>query len=463
MRKLSANALLLFGGDAVARALGFFTTIHLARTLGAESFGLVIIGLSVLSYALWFSDLGLTTLGTREMARPAEARRHPPSDILATRLILSIVVLPVMQIVTLLLYPDPSARWVSALYLLSVPAFALSLEWYVQGAQRFLPFTLSRLITAAVYFIAVMVGVSGPADVPRVPLFSLVGTLAAAFLLLAIRRDQRLRPSGFSRERMWGVLRRAAPIGVGGIFAQTVQLLPPLALGLLATNADAGILGAAMKVIFVVLVVDRVFTAMFLPAVAKLFASDPERTREHLERALAFILVLGFGIGMLITVYAAGILRIIYNESYQSGARALGIMSWFAAATLVNSIFSYGLIGTGAERSYLRATVTGGTIAAILTFAMTWWWGLTGAAVAMVAGELAIVILTYLQFRRRIRLRFARPLAVAAALAATLAFLAERLDMHELWSAPILGALFLLMAYLLGAVRRDDILWLMKR
>jgi len=463
MRKLSANALLLFGGDAVARALGFFTTVHLARALGAESFGLVTIGLSILSYALWFSDLGLTTLGTREMARPADAREHPPADILATRLILSIVVLLAMQAVTFLLYPDPSARWVSALYLLSVPAFALSLEWYFQGAQRFLPFALSRFITAAVYFIAVMTGVSGPADAPRVPIFSLLGTLAAALLLLAIRRDERLVPAGFSWERMAGVLRRAAPIGVGGIFAQTVQLLPPLALGLLATNADAGVLGAAMKVIFVVLVIDRVFAAMFLPAVAKLFAAEAERSRGHLERALAFIIVLGFGIGTLITVHAANILRIIYNESYQGGALALGIMSWFAAATLVNSIFSYGLIGAGAERSYLRATVSGGTIAAVLTFALTWWWGLTGAAVAMVGGELAIVTLTYVEFRRRIRLRFARPLAVSAALAAALIILADRFGPHDLWGAPILGALFLLMAYLLGAIRRDDILWLMKR
>ena len=84
-------------------------------------------------------------------------------------------------------------------------------------------------------------------------------------------------------------------------------------------------------------------------------------------------------------------------------------------------------------------------------------------AAAMVGGELAMVTLTWLAFRRRIRLRFIRPLAVAAPLAAGIVAAAHALELTAIWFAPVLGIAFLLAAYLLGAVKRDDILWLMKR
>ena len=90
-------------------------------------------------------------------------------------------------------------------------------------------------------------------------------------------------------------------------------------------------------------------------------------------------------------------------------------------------------------------------------------WGLVGGAAAMVGGELAMVTLTWLAFRRRIRLRFIRPLAVAAPLAAGIVAAAHALELTAIWFAPVLGIAFLLAAYLLGAVKRDDILWLMKR
>ena len=56
-----------------------------------------------------------------------------------------------------------------------------------------------------------------------------------------------------------------------------------------------------------------------------------------------------------------------------------------------------------------------------------------------------------------------RPLAVAAPLAAGIVAAAHALELTAIWFAPVLGIAFLLAAYLLGAVKRDDILWLMKR
>ena len=50
------------------RLFGFFATAYLARTLGKEGFGLINIGLGILSYAMILSIGGLNLLGVRKVA-----------------------------------------------------------------------------------------------------------------------------------------------------------------------------------------------------------------------------------------------------------------------------------------------------------------------------------------------------------------------------------------------------------
>lgn len=59
-------------GDMVARGLGFVSSMVLARVLGPESYGIWTTALAIFSYMLWFSDVGIMQLGTREMAKKAD-------------------------------------------------------------------------------------------------------------------------------------------------------------------------------------------------------------------------------------------------------------------------------------------------------------------------------------------------------------------------------------------------------
>ncbi|MEP7217423.1 MAG: oligosaccharide flippase family protein [Bacteroidota bacterium] len=463
MRKISANASIIFLGDAAARALGFFTTIHLAGTMGKFGYGMVTVGFGVLSYALWFADLGLGTLGAREMARPEEDRTFGPGDIFASRIILGMIVLIVAIPVTYAIYDKVGQYY--CWFLLAIIPFALSLEWYYQGTRRFLPFVISRFVASAIYVTIVFTkveGIIGPAFVPAGYAFA---TFVAALLLIVRMRD-RFSFRGFSLERFLAVIRNASVIGVGGILAQSVQLLPPLVLGAMAGPTpleDVGLLGAALKVIFVVLIIDRVFATVFLPAITRLWSIDRVAAERSLERLLRLVIVLGFGIGTVLTIHATAVMRLIFTSSYADGGPTLAILSWFGVATLINSIFSFGLIGTGHERDYFRATVAGGIATAILTFTMVHIWGLTGAALAIVGSELCLVGFTYNAFRRQMKLRFGRALAIAALTALVVIIAAQFLPVDSILCAPLTGIAFLATTFGLGAFNREDILWVIKR
>jgi len=468
VRKLSTNAFLVFSGDAVARALGFLAAAHLARALDRESFGVTVIGFAFLSYILWFADLGLGTLGTREMGKGQGKGSYALSDILSARIFLAAVVaLPALAL-ALILYREEPARTVVASYLLALAPYSILLEWYFQGIQHYRPLIISRSLTAGLYFLILYLLIAHPSDVTLVPYIFVASNLIPALLLFAFkRRGDAILPREFSMRRTLGIIRQASMIGVGGIFAQTVQLLPPLVLGYYST-ADAGMLGAAMRIIAVVLVVDRVFATLFLPAIARLWGEGPERVAGHLERVVGIVIVVGFSLATLITIYARSIMALVFGASYEEGAGVLSITAWFAAATLINSVFSFGLIGAGKERAYLRATVLSGVITAVVTVAMTAIWGLIGAAIAMVASEICVVALTYREFRRHVAVSFVRPLAISSIVALALVYGATFIPIAQpsldaLWQGPLLLLLFLALAALLGGLRKADLVWLIER
>jgi len=397
VRKLTADAALVFGSDAAARALGFLAAAYAARVLGREGYGVTIIGIAFLSYVLWFADLGLGTLGTREMSKGEGARQHGPGEILSARLTLSLLVVIPAAVAALLLYHNEPERSVVLLYILTALPYGVLLEWYFQGIGHYTPLLLSRTLTAAINVAGLWLLVSGPEEIARVPVIYAVSYLLPALLLLCFRRpqDQQL-PHPVAPQRALATLRHAGRIGFGSILAQTVQLLPPLVLGFISTAAT-GTLGAATRIAFLLLIVDRAVGALYLPRMAHLLHSNRTAAAHAATAALRICLAAGGAIVVGTAVAADQAVSIIYPGEFADAGLPLALLGLFVALTLVNSVATYALIADRRERDWLQATVVGavGTGVFALVLIVVFPLGAAGAAAAMVGGELLLTVLTW--------------------------------------------------------------------
>jgi O-antigen/teichoic acid export membrane protein len=463
MRKLSTNVVILFGGDIAARLLGMVATIHLARVLDPEGYGMTVISTAVLSYALWFADLGLMTIGTREMARPPEQRQFRFGDFLMIRLVLATLVFVVVQSFIHLIYSGPILT-VVRLYLLSLFSYALLTEWYFQGIREYRSILIWKVVSGLVYAGLLFAGVHTTQDVQWVPVYFFIAILAAAIVLLFLRRrEDRLLPSRGDWRRYRQLLTQMSSVGVGGILAQGVQLLPPLALGYFASTADAGVLGAVLKIVFLALVLDRVFIALFLPIVSRLWASDRERLEPAMASILRIVIIVAFSAATVVALFAPALLQIIYGDAYTRGALALSILAGFVTATLINTPISYTLIAIGEERRYFQANVIGGIISIVAILVLTALLGLIGAALGMVISEFCFVGAMYLEFRKHFRVPIVRPLIIGLGLTGLMTGLGTILHVGAIWQAPLVLALFLGISYLLGGINRREVTLLLGR
>jgi len=457
MRKHLVDASWLFAADIGARALSFLAVAWLARALEPETYGIVVIGASVLDYALLLCDWGLKTLGTRETARPEAERRFQPHAIITARLALSLTVFVVANLALFAVPLDPTLAMLVRIYLLGLLPYALLVDWYHQGRGAFAVITIGRVAGSLVLVTGALLFVGAPADASRVPWIYVASMAVTSIVMIVPALGARaIVPRADDLGGVTAVLRGSTALGVAALFGQTFIVLPPIVVGHVLEPAAAGVLYAALRIVMIVLIVDRVFGALYLPALTRVWAADRSRAHERLDAAFRVVSVLGVGASALCMIFSAELVRLLFGERYADASVALVVLAPFVAATLVNTFFAYGLIAIGEERLYLRSGMLSGISFVVLLAVAVPLFGLEGAAFAMVAGETIMAFLLYARFRRHVRMRPVRPLLVSLVVAAALFAASRALPSGALWQAPLYAAAFAGAVLLLGGVRLQD-------
>lgn len=458
MRKHVVGASNLFAADIVVRALNFVTVVWLADKLAPHAYGLVVIGASVLDYALLLCDWGLKTVGAREAALAPEARRFQPSQIAAARSMLSIAVFVVANVLISVLPVDATQAMIVRVYLLGLLPYAALIDWYHQGLGNFATITYARAAGSVVLVLGAVVLVGTPGDAVVVPWLYVASLLTtSAVMLLAGRSRDRIVPRASDFAATTSVLATSGAVGVAALFGQSFLVLPAIVVGELLGPEPAGVLYATLRIVAIVLIVDRVFGALYLPALARSWSADSERSASRLHGAYRVVSAIGIGASAICVVFAGEIIDLVYGERYADGARVLALVAPFVAATLINTFLAYGLVAIGEERLYRSAAARSGALFVILLLALTYAFGLEGAAVAMVAGELVMTMLLSVQFARFVSVRPARPLLTSLIVATALIAIAQLIDHTSLWQLPLYALAFIGTVYALGGVALNDL------
>src|SRR5438552_17238429 len=102
LRKLASNTAVAFGGTTAHKALGFATTLVLARGLGQDGFGIyAFVGVYIFFFG-FLVDLGMDRVVTRELAESPARAPQVLGNAIVLRVGLCAVAIPVAVVV---------ARW----------------------------------------------------------------------------------------------------------------------------------------------------------------------------------------------------------------------------------------------------------------------------------------------------------------------------------------------------------------
>ena len=377
MSSISQKVASLAFGDLVTRGLGFVSSMVLARALGPESYGIWTTALAIFSYLLWFSDLGIMQLGTREVATEGQRRLYSTTELFLGKLIWAICAMIILFLFAPFLPYSEETNTLVWLLLFSLIPYALHTEWIFSGKQEFLTLQSIKAAQATVFFALILYGIQRADDLEKLPVYYGLSVGLASFLLWTVSMYKRylvISPSALTLdliERIYSILKESLQLGIGWVGSQIILLFPPLIFALFYSDAFVGWYGAALRIIMLYMVLDRIFVQLLLPNLVngwdKEISANSISTR--LEQAYRYHTLLGLLGSFAVLFLAPIIIPLIYGDLYTESISMLQLLSPVLFLTFQNSVFATSLIAAQQSTYYLKANLLGGLFSAILIIA----------------------------------------------------------------------------------------------
>jgi len=462
MRNLTAKAFWILFSDGGAKLFGFFTTIYLARTFGAELYGLIVLAISVMSICIWFSDLGIQTLATRAMAA-AKSENRTPAQYFWLKVTLSVAVIIISGIaIWFVLGQNPVLRNLSLLFLMSLLPQSLQIQWYYNGIQEFKWITLSNWIQGAVYLGGLIAIVSSD-DLYMVPVIYSLSLLAGAITMLLVYRGNQSLLTLPDVSKWSDDIKNSFYLGSGHFMAQSIIMMPPIIIGYFFSESDVGFYSVAFKLILVVMLADKMISTLLLANLSKLWTERPEDVPEQLRIVARWMIFFGSVGSIGLYFISPLVIPFLFGEGYNSSITMLKILCFFLPLTFLNSVYSYGLISFGKDRLYMKSTLIGGSSAVVLMVLGGLTNILSAMIVSVILAELLITISVYVEFKKVISLNIGSFTILLFSILAIAITLGSYISIPTIPVMILVIGSFSLLLYISGLIKAEDVNWLKRR
>lgn len=390
------NFLSQVGSNAIAQIFAFFSTAYVARRLNAEGFGWIGFAQAYLAYFTLITDLGLRTIGIREVAKHHDDAPKCVSQVLGLRLALATGSMAVF-LVTVVLLPKPAEfKWFVAEYGLIIYTSALLLDWAFQGLERMELVALGEILRAGSYLALVVAGLHGPSQIFRVPIFTVVSQFLPVGLLFGffLKYYRRIRPTvNFAAWK--DLLKQALPISLGGLTLQFATGLDVVLLGFLRPAAEVGYYSAAYRLAFLPTSFTTVLGFAMFPVMAQHWKLQPAKLGTITQYLTRVLVLLGLPMVIAGWFFAPSFLSMVFGRGFLPSTLSFRILLAYLFVCHLYCPFYYLLPACGKEKAFMKGMMAGAVIGLVANLILIPVYGAPGAAFAKVLAVLAILFSMY--------------------------------------------------------------------
>ena len=466
---IGRNAYFLLVGRALGILLSIVQVLYLARLLGAESFGIYVFAAYFASLFTSLGDLGLSNLLTKDLSRARTQATAVASRIITLKLALSTAVWLIGFVVLIALdYPSETLIIVNLRLLGRVFFGSLLYAYYhiFEGLERMAYVAIFDLTHKFLDLIACLI------------LFELGFTLSHYMgVLILIEGVLLLCAVGVSWShlgvpfrlnidwRNWGnLIRTALPYGLILVFFEMMTTVDTTILSKIRSPLEVGFYGASVRVVSVLSYVPLMVGSAMFPTVARVFHESPDSARPIFSGVIRAMILIGIPVAVGTTLLSQPIINLIYGEAYEAAANPLVVLAWAVGIYYVSTPLV--LLLNAIDRQHYATGVVGFAALAnvLLNFLLIPFWGPTGAAVATLIAQIAILMLSWKEITRLWgKIGVSRYWVQGIAAAAVMALFVFPFRSYPVVPVVIFGAAaYLGCLILVGGFTRNDWQWFKK-
>ncbi len=420
-RRVAVTTVSLAIGRAVTVVAGIGATALASRYLGLEGFGALTLAMAVVALLAVLTDLGMSTMAAREVAKAPDREREILGNCLTLGLTLSVsLILVLLAVVEVSYAGDPDVR--RAMLVLSVQLFTAPVvgtaRAHFQAAGRGPLIAVGDVALAMTILGASIVCVEADLGFTAMVGAVALGYVAQAVVLTALVPSRVRLPWSASRSSWRSLLGISLPLGATMIVNYLYFRLDVVLLSILQDETAVAIYGLAYRVLEGLMVLPAYFMFALFPEIARL-TGQRERVDGIVSAALSVMEALALPIVLIFAVFAEDVVRVIGDEGFADAAWVLRILTVALGISYMNGVYGAALPALDQQNALFRWSIVILALNLVVNVALIPLWGVTGAAIAVVLSELlayGVVRRLYAAVGRPPRHRFAPGLLLAGLL-----------------------------------------------
>ena len=413
------NFLWLAAGRLSADVCLFIFYVGLSRLFGDVGIGHYAFAMSFTGIFGYLADFGLYRYSLQAWPRRRDSFSTSLGEVLAVRILLIPTAFCVLFGTSLALQLDEQQLFVVVIVGLHQLLFTLANGWlavFVANHQSHLSSVLdvaAKLLTVSLGLALMLAG----ADLPIV-----LTSMPAATICLIIVAAVTVRRRFGSAELVAGfrtltrTARATLPSFLAAMGRQIAIRTDVVLLGLLAGAAETGIYSVGQRIVWMLMAIPALAAVAILPQASILYTTDRAKLVELYTHSINVTLLLGVPTTAGILLIADDVITLIFGIEFIAAVPILQILSVFLFLSAVRNVLGLFLTACEQEVSRARLEWSGAGLGLALQLVLIPLYGITGAAIAIVAMEslttIAIGVLVAIKLGRpRVFHRFVMSLA----------------------------------------------------
>jgi O-antigen/teichoic acid export membrane protein len=380
-------------GYGAGALLSVVSAALLFRHLGVEDGGRYVTVTSLILVAAGLVDLGLTTVGVRELAVVDAARRTSlMRNLMGLRIVLSLVgVGGAVAFAAAVHYPAVmvTGTLLNGLGFAAVAAQSTIVAVLTVELRLGLVTLLELLRQVVLVAVIIALVATGAGLLPFLAASIPAGLVVLVVTVLLVRGRLPLRPS-FEGARWAALVRDILPFAAATVLAAIYFRLAMVLLSLVSNAQQTGYFGASFRVIETLLAVPNLIVSGAFPIFARAARDDRARLAYAAGRLFDATLVVGGWVVLMLVVGAPLVIDIVAGSEFEPSVEVLRIQAAALLVTFAGAPLTYALLSLRRHRALLVITGAALAVNAVLVPVLATEHGANGAAAATLVAELVL-------------------------------------------------------------------------
>lgn len=410
---------------------------YVSRTLGLSNIGIVNFVDNLVTFFVFFSMMGISTVGIREIASVRSDRQKLSSTFMSLLSLTTITTLIAIAALWIAMYTVPTlAPYRDLLYvgLIKLVFNLFLIEWFFMGMENFKYITNRSILVKCLYVVSVFIFIKETSDYKTYYILSVFTVIVNAVINVIYSRkfvDYKL-PS----INLKPYYKSFFIIGVYILLTNVYTYLNPVWLGFVTNTDEVGYFTTATKLHHLIMAVMLSFSNILYPRVSNLL-SEGKDDEFWSKIGIAFEAVFLFSFPTIIFLLVAGpeLLHVLVGDGFEGSYLPLRIISPLVLIIGIAQILIIQILLTKHQDNIvLRNSVIGAIVAIILNILITASMGAPGTALIWVTTETVIMLLAALAIYKQYQYMLPIRRILAYCLAYTPLLLVSCFILHSLGS-----------------------------